>query len=122
MAFVVGLAGPSAPIRAQTSAPAPAKSPAAAPAKAPAAPGPIKPNPLRDAYFGQTHSHTSRSVDAFLIGNHLTGPEEAYKYSLGQPVKHPAGFDVKTAGLPDARGARDRVGGPGSERGGRMAS
>jgi Protein of unknown function (DUF3604) len=108
MAFVIGLAGPSAPIRAQTSAPAPAKSPAAAPAKAPAAPGPIKRNPLRDAYFGQTHSHTSWSVDAFLIGNHLTGPEEAYKYSLGQPVKHPAGFDVKIKGRPlDFHGVTD---------------
>src|SRR5262245_40965377 len=52
-------------------------------------------NPDRNVYFGQTHSHTSWSLDAYIIGNHVTGPEEAYKFSMGQPVKHPAGFDVK---------------------------
>lgn len=30
----------------------------------------------RNVYFGQTHSHTSWSIDAYLIGNHLAGPEE----------------------------------------------
>ena len=52
-------------------------------------------NPDRNLYFGQTHSHTSWSLDAYIIGNHATGPEEAYKFSMGQAVKHPAGFDVK---------------------------
>jgi Protein of unknown function (DUF3604) len=74
-----------------------------------AAPQPVVPsNPDRDAYFGQTHSHTSWSVDAYLIGNHLTTPEDAYKYSLGQPVKHPAGFDVQIKGRPlDFHGVTD---------------
>ena len=49
----------------------------------------------RNAYFGQTHSHTSWSLDAYIIGNHVTGPAEAYKFSMGEPVKDPAGFDVK---------------------------
>src|SRR5262245_36934171 len=49
----------------------------------------------RNVYFGQTHSHTSWSLDAYIIGNHVTGPAEAYRFSMGQPVKHPAGFDVK---------------------------
>ena len=26
----------------------------------------------RNAYFGQTHTHTSWSMDAYLIGNHIT--------------------------------------------------
>src|SRR5262245_8724413 len=52
-------------------------------------------NPDRNAYFGQTHSHTSWSLDAYIIGNHITGPAEAYQFSMGQPVKHPAGFDVR---------------------------
>jgi hypothetical protein len=52
-------------------------------------------NAAREVYFGQTHSHTSWSIDAYLIGNHLAGPEEAYKYSLGMPVKHPMGFEVQ---------------------------
>jgi len=65
-------------------------------------------NPDRDCFFGQTHSHTSWSVDAYLIGNHLTTPEDAYKYSLGQPIKHPAGFEVKLKGRPlDFHGVTD---------------
>src|SRR5262245_63099256 len=64
--------------------------------------------PQREAYFGQTHSHTSWSVDAYLIGNHITGPEEAYKYSMGQPIKHPAGFNVQIKGRPlDFHGVTD---------------
>ena len=66
------------------------------------------PNPDREAYFGQTHSHTSWSVDAYLIGNHLAGPEEAYKFSLGMPVKHPMGHEVKLKGRPlDFHGVTD---------------
>jgi hypothetical protein len=65
-------------------------------------------NPERDAFFGQTHSHTSWSIDAYLIGNHIAGPEEAYKYSLGMPVKHPMGFEVQLKGRPlDFHGVTD---------------
>ena len=39
------------------------------------------PNPDRDAYFGETHIHTSWSVDAWVMGNRITGPDEAYKYA-----------------------------------------
>ncbi len=59
-----------------------------------ASPGFAQGNPERDAYFGQTHVHTSWSFDAYVFGNTLTGPEDAYKYALGQPVKHPAGYTV----------------------------
>jgi Protein of unknown function (DUF3604) len=52
-------------------------------------------NPQRDAFFGQTHVHTSWSFDAYVFGNTKTGPEEAYKYALGQPIEHPAGYMVK---------------------------
>jgi hypothetical protein len=51
--------------------------------------------PLREAYFGETHVHTSWSFDAFIFGNMATGPEDAYKFSLGEPIKHPAGYPVK---------------------------
>jgi hypothetical protein len=54
-----------------------------------------KDNPERDAYFGETHVHTSWSLDAFAIGNILTTPGDAYKYFQGEPIKHPLGFDVK---------------------------
>ena len=52
-------------------------------------------NPDREAYFGETHIHTSWSFDAFIFGTNMTGPEEAYKFALGQTVKHPGGYDVK---------------------------
>jgi hypothetical protein len=46
-------------------------------------------------------------MDAYIIGNHITGPEEAYKFSLGQPVKHPAGFEVKLRRPLDFHGVTD---------------
>jgi hypothetical protein len=52
-------------------------------------------NPERHAYFGETHVHTSWSLDAFAIGNTLTDPGDAYKYFKGEPIKHPLGYDVK---------------------------
>src|SRR5262250_3019196 len=52
-------------------------------------------NPERDAYFGETHVHTSWSLDAFAMGNVMTNPGDAYKYFKGEPIKHPLGYDVK---------------------------
>src|SRR4030067_885631 len=52
-------------------------------------------NPERNAYFGETHVHTSWSLDAFSIGNTITDPGDAYKYFKGEPIKHPLGFEVK---------------------------
>ena len=46
-------------------------------------------NPDRDAYFGETHLHTSWSLDAWLFGNRITGPADAYKYFKGAPLTHP---------------------------------
>ena len=43
-------------------------------------------NPLRDAHFGETHVHTSRSFDAFILGKRLTGPADADKYAKGERV------------------------------------
>jgi hypothetical protein len=53
------------------------------------------PNPERDAYFGETHVHTSWSLDAFAIGNVHTTPGDAYKYFKGEPIQHPMGYEVK---------------------------
>ena len=39
--------------------------------------------------------HTSWSVDAWLFGNHLTGPGDALKYAQGETIKHPLGYDIK---------------------------
>ena len=52
-------------------------------------------NPERNAYFGETHVHTSWSFDAYVFGNIKAGPEDAYKFAMGQPITHPAGYQVK---------------------------
>ncbi len=51
-------------------------------------------NPLRNAYFGDLHTHTSFSYDAFLNGTRAT-PDDAFRYAQGEPLAHPAGFDVQ---------------------------
>ena len=61
----------------------------------------------RNAYFGQTHQHTSWSLDAYLMGNKVTGPAEAYEYSMGKTIKHPAGYDVKIKTPLDFQGVTD---------------
>jgi len=58
-------------------------------------------DPLKQAYFGELHLHTSYSLDSFIFGNPNT-PDEAYKFAQGQPVtlyggetkqlKHPLDF------------------------------
>lgn len=66
-----------------------------------------EPNPERNAYFGETHVHTSWSLDAFAIGNVLTTPGDAYKYFKGEPIKHPLGFEVKIDTPLDFAGVTD---------------
>jgi hypothetical protein len=64
-------------------------------------------NPDRDAYFGEEHIHTSWSVDAWLMGNRLTGPDDALKYAQGQTIKHPLGYDIKIETPMDWMGVTD---------------
>ena len=64
-------------------------------------------NPERNAYFGETHIHTSRSVDAWIFGNRITGPDDAYKYAQGQTIKHPLGYDIKIDTPMDFMGVAD---------------
>jgi hypothetical protein len=64
-------------------------------------------NPLRDAYFGETHVHTSYSADAWLFGNRITDPGDAYKYFKGETIKHPLGFDIKIETPIDFAGVTD---------------
>jgi len=66
-----------------------------------------QPNPERNAYFGETHMHTSWSVDAWVMGNRLSGPAEAYKYAKGETIKHPMGFDIKIDTPLDFMGVTD---------------
>jgi opacity protein-like surface antigen len=48
----------------------------------------------RKAFFGEQHIHTSWSVDAWLFGNHTTGPDDALSYARGATIKHPLGYDI----------------------------
>ena len=66
-----------------------------------------EPNPLRDAYFGETHVHTSYSVDAWLFGDRVTDPGDAYKYFKGETIKAPLGYDIKIDTPLDFAGVTD---------------
>jgi Protein of unknown function (DUF3604) len=63
--------------------------------------------PERKAFFGEQHIHTSWSVDAWLFGNHLTGPDDALKYAQGATIKHPLGYDIKIEQPLDWMGVTD---------------
>src|SRR5271157_4746742 len=67
----------------------------------------VERNPDRNAYFGEEHIHTSWSVDAWLLGNRLTGPDDALKYAQGQTIKHPLGYDIKIDTPMDFMGVTD---------------
>ena len=95
-----------APDAAKQAAEAPAPVQPAAVSAPDAAP---QPNPERNAYFGETHIHTSWSVDAWVMGNRITGPDEAYKYAQGQTIKHPLGFDIKIDTPLDFMGVTDHA-------------
>ena len=64
-------------------------------------------NPDKNAYFGEEHIHTSWSVDAWLMGNRLTGPDDALKYAQGQTIKHPLGYDITIETPMDFMGVTD---------------
>src|SRR3974390_3272163 len=67
----------------------------------------VEKNPDRNAYFGEEHIHTSWSVDAWLMGNRITGPDDALKYAQGQTIKHPMGYDIKIETPMDFMGVTD---------------
>jgi hypothetical protein len=45
-------------------------------------------NPLREAYYGDLHLHTSYSLDAYFGGLPPVDPDEAYRFAQGQVVNY----------------------------------
>ena len=76
-----------------------AESTAAAPADAaaePEVPREIERYPLRRAFFGDLHVHTSLSTDAYGGGNRV-GPRDAYRFARGEPLELPNGVEARLA-------------------------
>jgi hypothetical protein len=51
-------------------------------------------NPLRTAYYGDLHLHTSWSFDAFINGVRTT-PDDAYMHAKGFPIDHVSGKKIR---------------------------
>ena len=93
-AFTVIVAGCSEEAPPEAAAPADPAPAAAAPATTPPPAAGTAVNPLRNAYFGDLHVHTRYSFDAFIFGTVAT-PDDAYRFAQGQPLSHPAGYEMK---------------------------
>lgn len=56
-------------------------------ARAEAAPAPeVKVNPLKDAYYGDLHLHTTYSFDAYVLMGTKVDPDAAYRFARGEAV------------------------------------
>ena len=44
-------------------------------------------------YWGDTHLHTSYSVDAYSTGNHTVDPDAAFRFARGEPIISPRSGD-----------------------------
>ena len=67
----------------------------------------VEKNPDRNAYFGEEHIHTSWSLDAWVMGNRITSPDDALKYAQGQTIKYPLAYDIKIETPMDFMGVTD---------------
>jgi len=59
----------------------------------------MQPNPLRNAYFGDTHVHTRHSFDAYIF-NTRASPDDAYRFAKGESIAHPSGYQIQLGSGP----------------------
>ena len=52
------------------------------------------PTPERNVYFGDLHTHTTHSLDAYLLGT-LVSPDIAYRHAKGEAVENAFGFEMR---------------------------
>src|SRR6516225_9339377 len=52
--------------------------------------GPQASVPATQLFWGDTHLHTSHSLDAYQTGNFNADPDTAFRFAKGMPVLHPA--------------------------------
>ena len=77
--LAAGCAGPAQDPSGAAEAPPAAAEPAAADAA-------VERNPLRNAYFGDFHVHSSWSLDAYSLGGNRNDPAMAYRFGRGEQV------------------------------------
>ncbi len=53
----------------------------------------------RVALFGDVHVHTQLSFDSYIFGIRRT-PDDAYRYALGETIRHANGYDIALKGGP----------------------
>jgi hypothetical protein len=51
-------------------------------------------DPLRQAFFGDLHVHTSFSADAYIFGVSVL-PDDAYRFAKGGEIPHGAGYSIQ---------------------------
>ena len=73
----------------------------------------VKRYPMKEAWFGELHLHTSYSLDAYIFGNTMNDPFTAYRFAKGESVKLANGIAKQITKPLDFAAVTDHAGGLG---------